>query len=252
MSKRLLIAGNWKMNGDLAALAQAVAIDQAAADHAGVAVALAPPAVLIATMRGKVAHLKVGAQDCHAAEKGAHTGNHSAAMLAEAGATFAIVGHSERRADQAESSADVAAKAAALCAAGMEVILCVGESLAVRDAGQALEWVTQQLGESLAAVINPQLLTIAYEPIWAIGTGRVPDLADISAMHDALGDALVQRFGEAGQDVQVLYGGSVNPGNAAEILALEGVGGALVGGASLTAAQFVPIIQAAAGVHHLD
>ncbi len=246
MTERLLIAGNWKMNGSLAALAEAEAIDQAAARHAGVDVALAPPAVLIAAMAARVAHLAVGAQDCHAAAKGAHTGNHSAAMLSEAGAHFAIIGHSERRADQGETSADVAAKAAALSTAGMQAILCVGEPLEVRDAGGALEWVTAQLEASLAAVIDPQLLTIAYEPIWAIGTGRVAELADISAMHDALAEALVIRFGDLGQDVRVLYGGSVNPGNAADILALDAVGGALVGGASLTAAQFVPIIEAAA------
>lgn len=245
---RKYIVGNWKMNGLAASLHEISAIATAAAAHTKVDVGICPPATLIQAAQDVCGPVKIGAQDCHAVASGAHTGNLSAAMLKEAGASYAIVGHSERRADQGETNEGVAAKAAALNAAGMGAILCVGESLDVRDSGAALETVAQQLKESLASVLDPMLLTIAYEPIWAIGTGRIPELDDIAAMHDALSDTLHARFGDAASDVGILYGGSVNPGNAEAILALSRVDGALVGGASLKAESFVPIIVAAESV----
>lgn len=240
------IVGNWKMNGSLADLAQIDAIDALAAANPGADVAVAPPFTLIAAATSRAKTLPIGAQDCHAAEKGAHTGCVSASMVKEAGAAFAIVGHSERRSDQHETSADVAAKAATLSAGGLGVILCIGESLDIREAGQAVSFVTDQLKDSLAGEIDPALLTIAYEPIWAIGTGRVAEVSDIAEMHKAIRTTLVETYGDAGNSVRIQYGGSVKGENAAEILATENVDGALVGGASLTAEAFGPIVEAAA------
>jgi len=242
---RPYIVGNWKMHGLHADLDTIAAIGAIAAAHPAVDVALAPPATLIA-QAAALGSVPIGAQDCHAAASGAHTGCLSAAMLQEAGASFAIVGHSERRADQHEQSADIAAKAAALHAAGMGAILCVGEPLAERDAGDAVAFVTGQLAASLPPAEAAATLTIAYEPVWAIGTGRVAEPADIAEMHAALRDSLVARFGAAGQAIRILYGGSVNAGNAAAILAQPEVGGALVGGASLKPDSFGAIIAAAA------
>lgn len=239
------IVGNWKMNGCAADVAVLQAIADAAAAHPNVEVGLCPPATLISGFAAAAGAVQIGAQDCHARASGAHTGNLSAAMIREAGATYSIVGHSERRADQGETDADVAAKAGALHAAGMGAILCVGETLAERDSGNAVAIVTAQLSASLPESASGDWLSIAYEPVWAIGTGRVPVSQDIAAMHAALRATLVDKLGEAGKGVRILYGGSVNPGNAAEILAIADVGGALVGGASLKAETFVPIIEAA-------
>jgi len=244
-SQASYIVGNWKMNGSAGDLAVLKAIAKAAAANPHVEVGICPPATLIAAFSAEAEGVAIGAQDCHAKPSGAHTGNLSAAMIREAGARYSIIGHSERRADQGETDADVAAKAEALHAAGMGAILCVGETLEERDSGNALPIVTAQLAASLPSAASGDWLSVAYEPVWAIGTGRVPVAADIAAMHAALRATLVEKLGEAGQGVRILYGGSVNPGNAAEILAIPDVGGALVGGASLKEETFVPIIEAA-------
>jgi triosephosphate isomerase len=235
MTLRKLIAGNWKMHGSLAALAEIDLIAEATRALA-VDVAICPPFTLIAPagQRG----VAIGAQDCHAADKGAHTGCVAAAMLVEAGATYCIVGHSERRADNGETDADVRAKGDAAQTAGLTAIVCVGETLAQREAGEAVAVVEKQLAASLPAMLDRTI--IAYEPVWAIGTGRTPSAADVAEMHAAI-RAIV------GPDVRILYGGSVKPSNAAELMHVENVDGALVGGASLTAADFVPIAVAAAG-----
>ena len=231
---RKLIAGNWKMHGNLAALSELDAI-AAAATGRDVDVAICPPFTLIAPAKGR--GVAIGAQDCHAATKGAHTGCVSAAMLVEAGATLCIVGHSERRADNHETDIEVKAKAEAVISAGMTAIVCVGETVEQRQAGQAVAVVEAQLAASLPDTRDN--LVVAYEPVWAIGTGLTPSVADVAEMHAAI-RAVV------GPDVRILYGGSVKPSNAAELLHVANVDGALVGGASLTAADFVPIIEAAA------
>jgi triosephosphate isomerase len=243
MTRRRLIAGNWKMNGISAALGEVSAIARAAAEHRAVDVALCLPATLIGRAVEVAPGFAIGGQDVHANPDGAHTGCISAAMLLDAGASLAIVGHSERRSDQHESDADVRAKAQAGLAAGLHVILCVGESDEVRSKGNAVSHVIDQLDASLPD--DPSRLSIAYEPIWAIGTGKVAGVADIGEMHAALRQRLVTTYGAAGEAVRILYGGSVKASNAAEIFAVPDVDGALVGGASLTAADFVPIIEAA-------
>lgn len=246
MPNRPYIVGNWKMNGTRAQLTEARAIDRGAMRHAGVRVAIAPPFTLIAAMAAEVQALTVGGQDCHGEVSGAFTGDVSAVMLKDAGAGFVIVGHSERRAMHGESNAMVRAKAEAALDAGLEVIVCVGESEAQRDAGQAEAVVGAQLDASLprGEGLVPRL-TVAYEPVWAIGTGRVAAPADVAAMHAVLRAKLVAIYGEDGAAVKILYGGSVNAGNAAELLAVADVGGALVGGASLTADSFLSIVAAA-------
>ncbi|MGY4396337.1 triosephosphate isomerase [Sphingomonas sp. UYAg733] len=246
MTRRKLIAGNWKMNGDLAALAELDGIAAAAAANPGVDVAIAVPATLIAAASARGPDLAIGAQDVHAADKGAHTGCISAAMIREAGARFSIVGHSERRADQHESDAEVKAKAEALHRFGLNAILCVGETLEQRDAGQAKAVVTGQLAGSLPDAAGAAWLSIAYEPVWAIGTGRTPTVADVAAMHGAIRTKLRALIGEEADAVRLLYGGSVTGENAMDLLGSGDVDGALVGGASLTAAKFVPIIEAGA------
>jgi triosephosphate isomerase len=246
MTRRRLIAGNWKMNGTAAALGEVSAIARAAADHRAVDVALCLPATLIGRAVAAAPGFAIGGQDVHAKANGAHTGCTSADMLVDAGASLTIVGHSERRCDQHESDADVRAKAAAGLGAGLSVILCVGESETVRDSGDAVAHVCAQLDASLPpAPSDPAQLSIAYEPIWAIGTGKVAGVAEIGEMHAALRQRLVAAYGAAGQAMSILYGGSVKASNAAEIFAVADVDGALVGGASLTAADFVPIIAAA-------
>lgn len=185
--------------------------------------------------------IMAGAQDCHLAESGAHTGDISAAMVADAGASHVILGHSERRADHGETDAVVKAKSTAALAAGLLPIVCVGETEAERDAGDTLAVVTAQLAGSLPDTAG---IVIAYEPVWAIGTGRTPTLDQIGEVHDAMRDTLVARFGDCGTDIPLLYGGSVKPGNAAEIFQVSNVDGALVGGASLKAADFGAIIAA--------
>ena len=247
--RRKLVAGNWKMHGLKASLPEVEAIAAAAAAHPGVDVALCVPATLIASAVGVAGAMPVGGQDCHAADQGAHTGCISAAMLAEAGAALTIVGHSERRADQGESDADVRGKAESARRHGLNAILCVGETLAQRDAGEAEAVVTAQLAGSLPEGAAADWLSIAYEPVWAIGTGRTPTEADVAAMHGAIRAKLAELLGaEAAGAMRVLYGGSVNGANAAALLGCADVDGALVGGASLTAEKFVPIIEAAAGL----
>ena len=248
MAMQPFIVGNWKMNGARAMLSEARAIDRGAARYPGVRVGIAPPFTLINAMAEAMQAAQVGAQDCHAEASGAFTGDVSAPMLADAGAQFVIVGHSERRAMHGESDATVMAKAEAALAAGLEVIVCVGETEAERDAGQAEVIVTGQLAGSLPQGDDAAArVTVAYEPVWAIGTGRVPLVEDVAAMHGAIRAKLDDIYGESGAAVRILYGGSVNAKNAAELLAVDDVGGALVGGASLTAESFLAIVLAAAG-----
>jgi triosephosphate isomerase (TIM) len=243
--RRKLVAGNWKMNGSIAQLAEIGPIADAARAAGGVDVALCPPFTLIAPAVTRAGGVWIGAQDCHAAESGAHTGCVSAAMAKEAGARLAIVGHSERRADQHESDADVCGKADAALRHGLAAIVCVGESEAERKAMEHVAVVSRQLAGSIPDAWEGELI-VAYEPVWAIGTGNVATPADVAEMHAAIRAALVGRFGDVGQRIRILYGGSVKAENAADLFAVPDVDGALVGGASLTAAQFVPIIEAAA------
>jgi len=243
MALKKLVAGNWKMNGSLAALAELDAI--AAAAGGAVDVAICPPFTLIAAAVARAPGLAIGSQDCHDAASGAHTGCISAAMLVEAGAALAIVGHSERRADQHETDAEIRAKAEAAIAAGLTAIVCVGETEAQRDAGDAVAVVEGQLAGSVPPAGTGATLVVAYEPVWAIGTGRTPSVADVAEMHAAIRATLGALLGAEGAKVRILYGGSVKPSNAAELLHVPDVDGALVGGASLKAADFVPIIEAA-------
>jgi len=248
MVVKKLVAGNWKMHGLSADLVEVKAIADASRNYPGVDVALCVPAILIERAVRAVPGFAIGGQDVHHQEKGAHTGNISAAMLLDAGAALTIVGHSERRDAQRESNAEVKAKAEAGLAAGLGVVLCVGESLEVREAGKAVETVLAQLDRSLPEALGGEAeLAIAYEPIWAIGTGKVATPSDIAEMHSAIRARLVQRYGEDGAGVRILYGGSVKPSNAAELFGQPDVDGALVGGASLKAADFMPIVEAAAG-----
>ena len=246
MARRKLIVGNWKMHGLAADIAEIEKIAEAAARFPQVDVGVCVPATLIERAVRAVPNLPIGAQDVHHAEAGAHTGCISTAMLADAGAAIVIVGHSERREAQRESDEHVRAKAEAGLKAGLLVILCVGESLAVREAGEAVATVERQLDASLPRGVEVAGLAIAYEPIWAIGTGQVPTIADIAEMHAALRRRLVAAYGDAGASIRILYGGSVKASNAAEIFSVDDVDGALVGGASLKAADFVPIVEAAA------
>ncbi|MGB0660884.1 MAG: triose-phosphate isomerase [Mangrovicoccus sp.] len=242
---RKLAAGNWKMNGLKASLGEVESL--LGAEAPAYDVLLCPPALLVAAMADKAegSWLKVGAQDCHAAVSGAHTGDISAEMIADAGGSAVILGHSERRADHGETDAEVKAKAEAAQAAGLAPIVCIGETEAERDAGDTLQVVSTQLAGSVPD--QAAGLVIAYEPVWAIGTGRTPTLEQIAEVHTTLRAELAKRFGEAAAaDIPLLYGGSVKPGNATEIFAVEDVDGALVGGASLKAADFAAIIAALA------
>ncbi len=241
MGIRNIIAGNWKMNGLGAHRREAHAIAEAASGLSS-KIVLCPPATLVAALAADAlgTALDIGGQDCAVKASGAHTGDISAEMLADAGARWVIVGHSERRADHGEIDATVRAKAEAAARAGLRAILCVGEVLAIREAGDAERFVADQLAASLPDDVNG--LAVAYEPVWAIGTGRVAQVADIAAMHARLRAALDSR-GAAG--TPILYGGSVKPDNAAEILATPDVNGVLVGGASLKAADFTKIMAAA-------
>ena len=244
--RRKLVVGNWKMNGNLHQLAEIAEIAAAAKAAAGVDVALCPPFTLIAPAVARSNGLAIGAQDVHPAESGAHTGAVSAAMLKEVHAQLVIVGHSERRAEAGETDADVRAKAEAALARGLQTIVCVGESEAEREAGRHVDVVTGQVKGSLPDDGHEGEMVVAYEPIWAIGTGKVATPADVAEMHAAIRGALRERLGERGGRIRILYGGSVKADNAAELFAVPDVDGALVGGASLTAAQFVPIVEAAA------
>ena len=246
MALRKLIAGNWKMNGTRASLGELAPIAAAARATPGIDIAICPPFTLVeACVAAAAGAFAIGGQDCHAGVSGAHTGCVSAAMLADLGAGFVIVGHSERRADQGEGDADVRAKAEAALAAGLTAIVCVGETEAERDGGGAGMVVAGQLDGSVPLEGTGGTLVIAYEPVWAIGTGRTPTVAQVGEMHALIRAKLIDLLGEAGTAVRILYGGSVKPNNAAELLAVADVDGALVGGASLKAADFVPIIDAA-------
>jgi len=244
MALKKLIAGNWKMNGSRPALSEVAAISVAASAIGHVEAALAVPATLIAPASAAAPGFSIGAQDCHWNESGAHTGCLSPGMIKEAGASFVIVGHSERRTDNHETSAEVAKKADAAIQTGLLAIVCVGETEAERDAGKAVAIVTGQVRESLPTSANGDHLAIAYEPVWAIGTGRTASAADVAEMHAAIRSELVQQLGDAGNKVRILYGGSVKAANAAELLHIPDVDGALVGGASLKADDFIPIIKA--------
>ena len=251
MTRRPYIVGNWKMHGTRAMLSEARTIDRAAQRHMKVEVALAPPYTLIHPIHREAEQIAVGAQDCHEAEGGAHTGDISAAMVADAGASFVILGHSERRQSHHETDALVRAKAQAALAAGLKIIMCCGESVETRESGKAVAFVKAQLEASLPpADAMPadvaERLTVAYEPIWAIGTGTAATTDDIAEMHGEIRALLIALFGEEqGSEVRILYGGSVKPDNAAEIFAVPDVGGALVGGASLTADSLMGIALAA-------
>ncbi|ABD54650.1 triose-phosphate isomerase [Jannaschia sp. CCS1] len=242
---RKLAAGNWKMNGVEADLAEVDALGEAVA-AANCDVLLCPPATLIAPMakRAGLMDLYVGGQTCHTAASGAHTGDVSAAMLADAGASHVILGHSERRADHGERSEDVAAQVTAAIDANLIAIICVGETEAERDANVTLNVVSSQLAGSIPTGATPAQIVVAYEPVWAIGTGRTPTLEQIAEVHDHIRSELAARRGSAANDIPLLYGGSVKPGNAAEIFAVSNVDGALVGGASLKASDFGGIIAA--------
>ena len=246
MPRRKLAAGNWKTNGLAEALAEVDAL-VAAQPSPGCDVLICPPATLIAALaeRVKGGPVKTGAQDCHAAPSGAHTGDLSAEMLADAGAAAVIVGHSERRADHGESDAVVRAKAEAAWRAGLLAIVCVGETERQRDAGEAETVVARQITGSAPDGATAANTVVAYEPVWAIGTGRTPTSEEIQAMHAAIRARLAARFGAEADGMRLLYGGSGKPGNAAQIFALPDVDGGLVGGASLKAADFGPIVAAA-------
>jgi triosephosphate isomerase len=247
MALKKLVAGNWKMHGVSSDLAQVEAIASQAGNYPQVDVALCVPAILIDRAARAVPGFPIGGQDVHHAEKGAHTGCTSARMLLDAGAALTIVGHSERRDAQRESDAEVKAKAEAAVSVGLSVILCVGEPIEVRERGDAVPTVLRQLDGSLPGSLAGEAeLAIAYEPIWAIGTGKIPTGGDIGEMHAAIRAKLQDRYGVEGNGVRILYGGSVKGSNAAEIFAIPDVDGALVGGASLTAADFIPIVAAAA------
>jgi triosephosphate isomerase len=246
MSRRKLVVGNWKMNGMRAHLDEVEAIGRVAAAHPAVEVGLCLPATLIMAGSERRGAAFIGAQNCHMDISGAYTGSLSAEMLLEAGASWVITGHSERREARGETNADIAAKSAAAHRVGMKVILCVGETLDVRDAGQAEEVVSAQLLASLPEGASADWLAVAYEPIWAIGTGRIPTMEAVADMHAALRAALATRIGaaEAGA-MRILYGGSMNGDNATDLLAIADVDGGLIGGASLSATKFAPIIEAA-------
>ena len=240
-----LAAGNWKMNGLADSLNEIAAL---ATDHPNPSceVLICPPATLLSRLSDAASGgpIRTGGQDCHAATSGAHTGDVSAEMIADAGGAYVIVGHSERRADHGEDNAAVRAKAEAAWRAGLSAIICIGETLDEREARKTLEIVGDQLSGSVPDGATAANTVIAYEPVWAIGTGKVPTLEEIGAVHDDIRARLASRFGDEAAGMRLLYGGSVKPGNAAEIFAVSNVDGALVGGASLKAADFGGIVTA--------
>ncbi|MGJ4888663.1 triose-phosphate isomerase [Bradyrhizobium sp. HKCCYLRH3099] len=244
---RPLIAGNWKMNGLKASMTEFEAMIAGAAEVTAKAdLLVCPPATLVSAFAEK-AHgnkaIAVGAQDCHAKASGAHTGDLSAEMLADAGASAIIVGHSERRADHGESDVVVHQKTEAVWRAGLVAIVCVGETQQQRDAGQTLDILRGQLNLSLPEGSQADNLVVAYEPVWAIGTGLTPTAKDVEQIHAFIRELLTNRFKEEGAKMRILYGGSVKPSNAAELMAVANVNGALVGGASLKAADFLAIAK---------
>lgn len=247
-TRRPLVAGNWKMNGlgksrsELKKLIAKMSGKKLRCDAL-----LCPPATLLSEFRklSKGTRLRLGGQDCHPETAGANTGDISAEMLADAGAAYVIVGHSERRGDHGETDALIQAKASAAHRAGLTAVVCIGESKSEYLSKRTLRVVGSQLSRSLPRKAGPGNLVVAYEPVWAIGTGLTPTVAEIAKVHDYIRKRLVQRFGRAGEGVRILYGGSVKPGNAQEIFAIGNVDGALVGGASLKASDFWEIIRAA-------
>lgn len=246
MTRKVLIAGNWKMNGLAASVGELEKVIDSARDLPdNVELLVCPPFTLIDRFAEKArgSRVAIGAQDAHVKECGAHTGCISAQMVKDVGATHVIVGHSERRTDQRETDAEVQGKAAAVIAAGLVAIVCVGETDAERDAGQTLDVIGRQIAGSVPVGSTAANLVIAYEPVWAIGTGRTPSVADVAEVHSFIRKRLREQIGGEGEGVRILYGGSVKPSNAAELLAVDDVDGALVGGASLTAEQFLPIAQ---------
>ncbi len=243
---RPLVVGNWKMNGLKGALAEVDSLKAGVSGGAtGCDVMLCPPATLVAPMAAAASGsgVMVGGQDCHASERGAHTGDISAEMLRDAGAVAVIVGHSERRADHGETSRIVKAKAEAALRAGLVAIVCVGETAGERRAGLTLDVVARQLRDSLPGNATAETVVVAYEPVWAIGTGLTPTPDDVAAVHAAMRADITGRF-ESGSRMRLLYGGSVKPDNARVLMAVANVDGALVGGASLKAADFLGIIEA--------
>jgi len=246
-SGRQLIAGNWKMNGTLVDGSAIVAAIRSGAEGLGCDLLICPPATLLTSFASVLdgGPVMLGGQDCHAKPSGAHTGDISAAMLKEAGAGWVILGHSERRADHGETDSDVRAKVAAAVTAGLTPIVCVGETEAQRVAGTQNDVVGAQLVASLPSDFNG---VVAYEPVWAIGTGRTPTEAEVAAMHGFIRATLASHLGAAGQGMLILYGGSMKPSNAAALLALPNVGGGLIGGASLNAADFLAIAHASVAV----
>ena len=254
MRAKKLVAGNWKMHGLSSDLAEVKAIADASRQYSEeVDVALCVPAILIERAARAVPGFDIGGQDVHQADKGAYTGCVSAQMLLDAGARLTIVGHSERRDAQRESDEEVRGKAESALRCGLDVILCVGESLEMREQGSAVATVLAQLDGSLPpqpsaprTLKSFAQLAVAYEPIWAIGTGKIATSGEIAEMHSAIRGRLVDRYGPAGEDLRILYGGSVKAQNAAEIFSIADVDGALVGGASLKSADFMPIVAAAA------
>jgi len=243
-----LIAGNWKMNGLMASLEelQTLAGLLTTGEAPRALVVICPPATILSNVsaQGASAGIQAGGQDCHPHQSGAHTGDISASMLADAGAQYVIVGHSERRANHAETDALVRAKAEAAMGAGLKPIICVGETEAERDGGNAESVVAAQLSGSIPDAAEQHDVVVAYEPVWAIGTGRTPTNDEIAQMHGRIREILVERFGDKGAGIHILYGGSLKPQNAREILAIENVNGGLVGGASLLAKDFYTIISA--------
>lgn len=242
---RPLIAGNWKMNGLRAAMSEFEAMLAGAAEVAAKAdLLVCPPATLLAAFADKArGAIAVGAQDCHPKASGAHTGDISAEMLADAGASAIIVGHSERRADHGETDALVHKKVEAVWRAGLPAIVCIGETQQQRDAGQTLDICRGQLDQSLPVNSRADTLIVAYEPVWAIGTGLTPTVQDVEQIHKFIRGLLAQRFGGEGARMRILYGGSVKPSNAVELMAVANVNGALVGGASLKATDFLAIAK---------
>ncbi|MEQ9488387.1 MAG: triose-phosphate isomerase [Alphaproteobacteria bacterium] len=247
--RRFLIAGNWKMNlrlNDATLLAKNV---EAGLGTTKAEVLVCPPALYVRPVADAVdgGALKVGGQDCHASESGAHTGDIAAEMLADTGATYVIVGHSERRTDHGETDADVRQKAEAAHRAGLVAVICIGETEAERDAGSALAVLSKQIAGSLPDGTTAEKTVVAYEPVWAIGTGRTPTIEDIAEAHAHIRQEVAGKAGTAAGDaMRILYGGSMKPGNAAEILAIADVDGGLIGGASLKAEDFLAIVAATA------
>lgn len=243
--RRKLAAGNWKMNGGSTELAEIRELLKSTGT-AQTDILICPPATLIERMRALVADaaLAIGGQDCHTAKSGAHTGDISSRMLADAGASHVIVGHSERRQDHGETDETVCLKATAAWDAGLIAVICIGETLDEREGGKTLNVIARQLAGSVPDDMTPKNTVIAYEPVWAIGTGLTPTLEQIGEVHDFIRNELGKKFAERADGVRLLYGGSVKPSNAAEIFGVSNVDGALVGGASLKAVDFAGIIAA--------